>query len=65
MDLAYNRVVAARKSLPDIKEITDRTEGKALQVIDQNISGELKTGVADAALAEGFAEYMKNITKSA
>lgn len=32
-DLAYNRVVAAKKSLNDVKEITDRTEGKAPQFI--------------------------------
>ena len=32
-DLAYSRVVAAKMSLPDIKEITDRTEGKAPQSI--------------------------------
>lgn len=38
MDLAYARVLAARKSLPDIKEITDRTEGKAPQFI--GIGGE-------------------------
>ena len=33
-DLAYSRVIAAKKSLPDVKEITDRTEGKAPQSID-------------------------------
>lgn len=32
-DLAYSRVIAAKKSLPDVKEITDRTEGKAPQTI--------------------------------
>lgn len=32
-DLAYTRVVAAKKSLNDVKEITDRTEGKAPQFI--------------------------------
>ncbi len=32
-DLAYQRVVAAKNSLPDVKEITDRTEGKAPQSI--------------------------------
>lgn len=30
-DLAYARVMDARKSLNDVKEITDRTEGKAPQ----------------------------------
>lgn len=33
-DLAYSRVIAAKKSLPDVKEMTDRTEGKAPQNID-------------------------------
>lgn len=32
-DLAYGRVLAAKKSLPDVKEMTDRTEGKAPQAI--------------------------------
>lgn len=32
-DLAYNRVVSARKNLKDVQEITDRTEGKAPQYI--------------------------------
>lgn len=31
MDIAYQRVIASRKSLMDVKEITDRTEGKAPQ----------------------------------
>lgn len=31
--LAYKRVLEAKNSLPDIKEITDRTEGKAAQNI--------------------------------
>lgn len=39
-DLAYARVIAARKSLPDVKEITDRTEGKAPQSIDMTSNGE-------------------------
>lgn len=33
-DLAFRRVYAAQKSLPDVKEMTDRTEGKAPQKID-------------------------------
>lgn len=32
-DLAYSRVIAAKKSLADVKEITDRTEGKPNQAI--------------------------------
>lgn len=39
-DLAYARVVAAKKSLADVKEMTDRTEGKAPQSIDLTSKGE-------------------------
>jgi hypothetical protein len=35
--LAYNRIQEARRSLNDIKEITDRTEGKAKQELTMNI----------------------------
>lgn len=38
-DLAYAAVVRARKSLPDVKEMTDRTEGKAPQTIDVTTGG--------------------------
>lgn len=43
-DLAYNRVIAAKQSLPDVKEITDRTEGKAPQSIDVTSNGETVKG---------------------
>ena len=33
-DLAFRRVTEARRSLPDVKEITDRTEGKPKQTVD-------------------------------
>lgn len=39
-DLAYERVRAAKISLPDVKEITDRTEGKPKQSIDHTSGGE-------------------------
>lgn len=39
-DLAYNAAVRARKSLPDVKEMTDRTEGRAPQSIDITSDGE-------------------------
>lgn len=39
-DLAYARVVAAKKSLADVKEMTDRTEGKAPQSLDLTSGGE-------------------------
>jgi len=32
--IAYNRVKASEESLNDVKEITDRTEGKAPQTLD-------------------------------
>lgn len=38
--LAYNRVLAADKSLPDFKEVADRTEGKANQAIDITSDGQ-------------------------
>jgi hypothetical protein len=38
--LALSRILAARKSLADVKEITDRTEGKATQNIDLTSDGE-------------------------
>lgn len=37
-DLAYARVVAAKKSLADVKEMTDRTEGKPAQMIAMNVN---------------------------
>lgn len=39
-DLALGRVMEARKSLQDIKEITDRTEGRAAQSMDITTQGE-------------------------
>lgn len=44
MDLAYERIRASRKSLPDIREVTDRTEGKAPQAIDITSRGEQLAG---------------------
>jgi hypothetical protein len=43
--LAFNRVKAADKSLPDMKEITDRTEGKAYQSMDVTSGGEKLEGL--------------------
>jgi wyosine [tRNA(Phe)-imidazoG37] synthetase (radical SAM superfamily) len=37
---AWNRVKEMQKSLPDVKEITDRTEGKAPQFVDITSGGE-------------------------
>ena len=49
MDIAYSRVLAARKSLMDVKEITDRTEGKAPQSIDVTTGGEPMTALVKFA----------------
>lgn len=38
--IALARIKEAEKSLPDVKEITDRTEGKAPQNIDVTSGGE-------------------------
>lgn len=38
--LAYKRVMAAKESLPDVKEITDRTEGKSRESLDVTTNGE-------------------------
>jgi hypothetical protein len=45
MDLAYHRVIEAKKSLADVKEITDRTEGKAPQSIDVTSKGKELQGI--------------------
>lgn len=45
MDIAFRRVVAAQKSLPDVKEITDRTEGKAAQSVDLTSNGETLSNI--------------------
>ncbi len=37
--LAYTRVLHADKSLPDFKEVADRTEGKAAQAVDITTNG--------------------------
>ena len=38
--IAYNRIKASEDSLNDTKEITDRTEGKAQQIVDVTTGGE-------------------------
>lgn len=60
-DLAYSRVIAAKKSLPDIKEITDRTEGKAAQSIDLTSNGNT-IGDIDSARAEQLLQARRNRT---
>lgn len=46
-DLAYKRVIAAQNSLKDVKEITDRTEGKPMQSIELDTK---VSGLSDAEL---------------
>ena len=62
-DLAYRRVLAAQKSLPDVKEMTDRTEGKAAQTIGITtqdpvlaILNKMGLGESDAGQAEDTSE---------
>jgi len=43
--IAYNRIKDAKDSLNDVKEITDRTEGKAQQSIDMTTGGEPMTAL--------------------
>jgi len=63
MDIAYSQVLASRKSLPHVKEITDRTEGKAPQTIDMTSNGETINGQSNLDIAQKFAEYLKEDTK--
>lgn len=39
-DLAYKALIKAQKELPYLKEVTDRSEGKAPQSIDMTTKGE-------------------------
>jgi len=60
-ELAYQAVMRAKASLPDVKEITDRTEGKAKESIDITTDGESLNKVrqlSDDELAERLREYM-------
>lgn len=65
MELAYQALLKARKELPYLKEITDRTEGKAQQTIDvtQDITsmGEQIT-VGDQTI-QAFTDWLKQQTK--
>lgn len=47
-ELAFRAVERAKDSLQDVKEITDRTEGKATQSIDVTSAGEpIKTTLVE------------------
>jgi len=61
---AYNAQLQSRKDLAWLKEVTDRTEGKAPQSIDMTSNGEsLKPENPSLDLAQKFATYLKNETK--
>ena len=61
-DLAYARVVAAKKSLPDVKELTDRTEGNAPQMIGLSVNKDpideilTKFGISEGDADDGQTE---------
>lgn len=62
-ELAWYRVKAAKDSLADVKEITDRTEGKAPQSIDITTDGDsIKPDTSPETIAK-FEEFLKNDTK--
>ena len=63
-ELAYKAVVSARKDLAYLKEVTDRTEGKAVQ--RNEMSGSLDVGVDEVPEELKKAVHdalIKNITK--
>lgn len=49
-DLAFNRIYEARKSLADVKEITDRTEGKAPQSLSLEVINDPRKEILDKYL---------------
>lgn len=52
MNIAYSRILASRKSLADVKEITDRTEGRAPQAIDITTGGDKLNPYASLTIDE-------------
>jgi hypothetical protein len=44
-ELAYNSIKESRQELPYLKEVTDRTDGKAQQSIDHTTDGEKLTAL--------------------
>lgn len=65
-ELAYQRVIAAKISLQDVKEITDRTEGKARESLDVTTGGESLNvqKLSDEELDERLRQYAKRHSAS-
>lgn len=42
-DLAYKAMVKAQKELPYLKEVTDRSEGRAPQIVDMKVDATLES----------------------
>lgn len=60
-ELAYNAMMRAKNSLPDMKEITDRTEGKAHESIDITSGGEsLVKKLTDEEIEARIEAYERN-----
>lgn len=60
-ELAYQAVMRAKNSLPDVKEITDRTEGRAKESLDITTDGESLNKVkqlSDDELEERLKSYL-------
>lgn len=63
-DLAYKALIKAQKELLYLKEVTDRTEGKAPQTMDVTTNGEsIKSDVAPE-IVDKFNEFIKKSTLS-
>lgn len=63
-DLAFARVLAAKKSLMDVKEITDRTEGKPPQFIGLGSGDEYKKALVEFVGEDGTDDTTENPSKN-
>jgi hypothetical protein len=61
-DLAFKRVFAAQNDLAEFKEVADRTEGKAKQVIEQEIDVNVTSNKEVAARLQDVLEIEENTT---
>ena len=60
-DLAYKALIKAQKELPYLKEVTDRSEGKAPQAIDITTGGEqIKTALVEFIGLDDGSDQSKN-----